>query len=418
MAVVGFVLFFLGFPVVYLNEQRQVKMWELFGRAEAMCLTDVDTEAVDPGKEAHLVHVAGTASTADTLKDEDFGIQVTNCAKLERLVEMYQWEEHEHTTKSGDTEITTYTYSKTWSSRPISSSGFHDFGHDNPKSMPIDAPLEIAEVKLGAFTLSKRLVAEEMKAWQDCTSLAKPPVTVGKLVFEEQGFYLGSWKGSALPSIGDVRVKFRKVPCAECTVVAVQHGSSFAPLLHGMHVADGKVTRGGKMKHQTTEAVLDHADDDDAWVRECGAVPCCAFVSEAMGRKEVYELAEETLSAPAMFERAHAEENWWHMMYLVGGWVCFVVGLFLVFNVVPVVLATPLRLLYAWSVADAMQRVGQMLAFALALVLGSMVFLLTYAVSWVVARPLKAGVALAVVLGLSMVPFYLKAETAAGAALL
>ena len=47
--------------------------------------------------------------------------------------------------------------------------------------------------------------------------------------------------------IGTVRVQFRRVPCKECTVMAIQHNDSFAPLNFNMRVADttgdGKVDK-------------------------------------------------------------------------------------------------------------------------------------------------------------------------------
>merc|ERR1719247_1474224 len=98
--------------------------------------------------------------------------------------------------------------------------------------------------------------------------LTSPPVSVGNLTFKDCGkvpgsarhgfspfgsskpdeptWYLGTWSQGTGPNIGDVRVLFRRVPCGDTTVVAVQHGSSFAPLAYSMHVVDGKVTRPAK----------------------------------------------------------------------------------------------------------------------------------------------------------------------------
>ena len=43
----GIVLFFCGFPIVYFNEQREVKMLAVFKRAAEICVRDVATSKIE-----------------------------------------------------------------------------------------------------------------------------------------------------------------------------------------------------------------------------------------------------------------------------------------------------------------------------------------------------------------------------------
>jgi hypothetical protein len=448
LAVCGVVLFFSGFPIIYLNERREVEMWELVGRAEEMCVHDVSADEVDPALEARLVHVSGACTTADTLEDPDFGVRVTGCAKLQRCAEMLQYVETSTTRTEGsgasERRTTEYHYHEVWSSELIDSSRYNNSSYrKNPTEMAVPSELKTAHVTLGAFSLTERLVLEEMTAWEDCTELASQPVTVtvpqgasgdrglkfAKLsrermkaprypkelpsVFKsgkstdptaEPEWYLKSGVFTFSEEVGDIRVHFRKVPCGDCTVVAVQHGSSFAPLAYDMRVEEDKVRRPKHgLKHQTTEAVLDQADSAESFKPDpcgCGTESFCARIAKSMGRKEVYELAESKLSVAKVFELARGDQKSLHAKYSLQGWLCFVIGLFLQLNVFPALLAAVFR-------SNFIARVGGVIVLVVAIILGSIVFLLTYAACWIVARPVKACLAVGVVVALALLLPYI-----------
>jgi len=47
MSVFGCILFILGFPVLWFNESREAVMWELFGKAARIAVTDLTADKVD-----------------------------------------------------------------------------------------------------------------------------------------------------------------------------------------------------------------------------------------------------------------------------------------------------------------------------------------------------------------------------------
>merc|ERR1719316_415427 len=80
-----------------------------------------------------------------------------------------------------------------------------------------------------------------------------------------------------------------------------------------------------------------------------------------------------------------------HTVLLVVGWACLVVGLKLQLDLLPAALSAPFGLIYGvgFSLKDFLASVGGFLAWVLAFAVGSALFALTYAVAWLVARPLK-----------------------------
>jgi hypothetical protein len=113
-----------------------------------------------------------------------------------------------------------------------------------------------------------------------------------------------------------------------------------------------------------------------------------------------------------MFELARADQNSLHSTFNLIGWLCFVIGIALQLNLIPVLFGTIFKAFYAWNVGDGIEQVGRYIVLIVAIILGSIVFLLTYAVCWMATRPLKTFFALAVVAILAMVPYYLKTPEA------
>ena len=92
----------------------------------------------------------------ENIVDSTFSVG-TKTAKLTRIVEMYQWEEEEHTSSESDTK--SYTYTKKWSSEKINSSNFYESGHSNNVSMPYNSESFYAsDVFIGEFKLSQNQI--------------------------------------------------------------------------------------------------------------------------------------------------------------------------------------------------------------------------------------------------------------------
>ncbi|MDO5554515.1 MAG: TMEM43 family protein [Planctomycetia bacterium] len=155
---VGIILIVAGIVLLFWNEGRTVKRYKALKEANTAVIS-VDSTVVDPANEGKLIHLTGPAKTNEILTDADFNV-ATNAIRLQRNVEMYQWQENSDSeTKKklgGGTEtVTTYTYTKTWFPALIDSSLFKESGHENPKNMPYQSlELQAKEVTLGAFRLS------------------------------------------------------------------------------------------------------------------------------------------------------------------------------------------------------------------------------------------------------------------------
>lgn len=158
----GVVLIIAGIALLFWNEGRTVHRAKALAEGHSNVVS-VDSAAIDPTNEGKLVHLIGTATSAEMLSDPDFGVSV-NAISLLRNVEMYQWSENasSETKKKvgGGTEtVTTYTYEKAWAPFLIDSSDFKESGHKNPAAMPYQSADWYAKnVTLGPFTLSESLI--------------------------------------------------------------------------------------------------------------------------------------------------------------------------------------------------------------------------------------------------------------------
>lgn len=396
----GFVLVIIAYPLLWFNERRQAKMWALFGRAEKIAKPDVPSDKVVDENEARLVHVVGTTATNEVLRDEDFKTEVRNCARLEREVEMYQWKESEQettrdTAMGGTETTTTYTYSLVWSSDAIDSSSFaQTAGHENPP-MPLTSLKHRADhVTLGAFELPPRL-ADKMCNAQPLVGQELPPDApapksgVGRKFKLVGGVYTTVEEG-AVPQVGDMQVTFKKVPCGDCTVLAVQTAKSFAPLTCKMKTSSDRVVceDEGASANEATAAMLDKATKGDDVDLEKGAGGCC-FVCNVVGalveaNEEVFELLEERATLQQVIQVANAREKTQNTMLRIVGFVLFLVGHYLMFAFVPSLFRV-IPLIGSW-----IHIFGKFLAAIASLLVSGVTWSLTVAIAWLSMRPLQA----------------------------
>lgn len=154
----GLILIVASAVLLFWNEGRTIKMTKAL-KEGAKVVVEATPDVVNSENDGKLVHLSGDAQTDDVLTDDFFGVQL-NAITLERNVQIYQWTEdvHEETTRKsgGSQEVkTTYSYRKEWVEGLVDSSAFHDSGHDNPTSVPVESmTLHAANVQLGAFQLN------------------------------------------------------------------------------------------------------------------------------------------------------------------------------------------------------------------------------------------------------------------------
>lgn len=230
---IGILLIILSIVLLSWNEGRAVERYKTLKEGAGAVVT-IDVDQVDASKEGQLVHATGRAITSDQPSDPEFGVS-TPALKLIREVEMYQWKEKQSkdTKKKlgGGTEtVTTYKYSKEWSSQHLSSGNFKEAaGHENPASMRFNGASFIAKpVTVGEFTLSSSQVSMIGNAEPFAfPSEYKVPAHLEPAALSPSELYIG--KDSSAPSIGDLRVRFKVVPEQTVSFVAAQVQDSFQP---------------------------------------------------------------------------------------------------------------------------------------------------------------------------------------------
>lgn len=339
--------FFVGsFPLLVWNEGRAVKTARSLEEG-AGAVVSASAASMDAGNEGKLVHVSGEATTAESLADPDFGVRAP-AIRLQRVVEMYQWDEDEKSETrnklGGGTEtVKTYTYNKAWSDDLIDSGSFKKpEGHQNPSSMPFESREWTAQaVTLGAYRLSDSQVARLDKTEPvTIDPSAKLPEAVAakvKPVAGQNMFYAGG--DPASPSVGDTRISFKVVKPATVSVVARQVGNTFE-----------------------------------------------AYLAKAGGTVDLLEYGQK--SADSMFQAAQAANTTLTWILRAGGFLVMFLGVTLMFKPIAVF-------------GDVIPIVGTLLGAGLAVFAGAVaaaLSLITIAISWLAFRPL-VGIALLLLAG-------------------
>lgn len=222
-AVVGIIMFFGSFALLYWNEGR-TDLSGLTAKATEISAT----EEVDASLEGSPVSVTGEV-TVDELVG-DLYLKEGPYLLAERRVEMYAWvEEAEERTSSS----TTFTYVKEWTSNPRSSSEFADpEGHSNPGMIVKSDEARVGRLMVGNFTVETGTIelpdAQPLALTKENTVLS-----AGAELASDEFIFLGAGTLSE-PVLGDIRVSYLVVPTGFTgTVFGELHGDEII-----MHVND------------------------------------------------------------------------------------------------------------------------------------------------------------------------------------
>ncbi len=332
--IVGIVMAFGAIPLTWWNEGRTVRETRSLEEGQKAVVA-AGVESVDAANEGRLVHVAGRLVSDETLADERFGVESSGL-RLERTVEMYQWDEDKDEKKSDSGKTTTtYEYDTKWSERAIDSSDFrHRDGHENPSDWPVRSETwRAAQGNLGAYVLDA-----DMLSRAEGNAALEPPAeaetTLDGFRREGSGWYFG--ENASSPQVGDIRVRFSETPEGDYSFIARQAGSGLAPY----------ATKAG----------------NEILLVDTGIVP-----------------------AEKMFEAAHSRNAFIAWALRAGGFVLLWLGLSLVMR--PLAAATSILPGIGWIVA---RGIG-LVSFVIAL----LVSLSTIGLAWVWYRPLLGGALLA-----------------------
>ena len=217
--IAGILLLIGGTCLLWWNEGNNVK--NIQGLAEAKkVLVEVASDKVDSKNEGKLVVTSGKLDVIDEkLTDEMFKVEVKS-AKLERVVEVYAWEERSET----EDDTTRYYYEKKWLGDIPDSSNFHEGGHTNPSSKSVPNETYIAEkVKLGEFELSS-----DLKSYMSTNAAYGPKDEDIPEGYSKADGFVTNAKEYANPEIGDIRITWVYNDWTEASVMAMQKGNSFA----------------------------------------------------------------------------------------------------------------------------------------------------------------------------------------------
>lgn len=216
---------------LFWNEGRAVQTARSLTEG-ASVVVEAPAAPVSLANQGLLVHVTGEMKAVTRLSDPEFAV-TADAIRLIRDVAMYQWKEEsksETRKNAGGSEetVTTYTYRREWSGRPIVSTKFKQPGlHENPPMTIRDRDIVSRDATLGAFRLSEQSIRSfntDMRLDVDpalADALRKKlsrPVTI-----QIGQIYLSDNPGS--PRVGDYRIGYRVVPAGTGSVVARQSGT-------------------------------------------------------------------------------------------------------------------------------------------------------------------------------------------------
>ena len=248
----GLLLLVVGIGILWYNEGRTVKSQSTINEARKN-YTDIKADKIDEKYEGKLVATKGKIdlSEASTLTDSKFGISV-KAAKMQRVVEMYQWQE---SCETDDNDNKNCSYEKVWDDNLIDSSEFEKAGYNNPTVMPYEGEIYIADnVKLGAFTLPEDLIRtlsyNKKKNSDELASEYKNSVD-GVVAVNN---YLTNVKNDS-PEIGNVRISYQYLDSETVSVMAVQTGDTFEAFTSKKGNDVYKIMKGNKTGAQILEGM-------------------------------------------------------------------------------------------------------------------------------------------------------------------
>ena len=234
MKIVGSIIFgFLFIPgsivMIWWNEGRAVDTAKALEEGAGIVLS-ISSEEVKPESEGKLVHVSGLLSIPQSLRDDEFNIEM-DALKLRRNVEMYQWVEKKINNSNSD-DPSNFAYTKEWSSELINSNEFHQSrDYQNPIEFPIFPYTHTASsAKLGVFKVPQSFIGKLKKfSPVEINELDTSNFSGVKRILEEgvQKLYIGDGSMSD-PALGDIKVSFEIIHAnRDYSIVAKQTNTSF-----------------------------------------------------------------------------------------------------------------------------------------------------------------------------------------------
>lgn len=205
------ILLIIGVGLLWWNEGNYVKTAGAIKEAKDNFI-QVDNAKYDSKNDNKLIATNAEYVVNEDVVDNTFNIKIKS-AKLDRKVEMYQWDED-------CDEDDNCSYDKEWSSSQIDSSSFQS-GHNNP-TMPYESESFYSNnVTLGDFQLSQDNLS--YISTNKSLVLTETDAANNKLQLYNNYLYKGNPNNT---QIGDVRISFKYLDAKNISIIGVQSGNN------------------------------------------------------------------------------------------------------------------------------------------------------------------------------------------------
>ena len=256
------------------NENNFVKQKAALNEGEKN-VVEATASPVDVNLDGKLVHLDGdTHSPMEQLQDSAFWV-TTEDLKLQRTVEMYQWEEDSQESCRDNVWwseecTTTYSYTRKWKDSAINSDQFYEqVGHENPTSWEYESkswqkePILVGDLTLSEVfvnqltkqvsllltdqelvipekyketvvfestpTASENLTGEDTNQQDEAEQAGGgAPNTPQNQLFHVFESYLYIGKNPSQPEVGDLKVSFSTVKAGTVSIVGQQNGNELS----------------------------------------------------------------------------------------------------------------------------------------------------------------------------------------------
>lgn len=183
---------------------------------------EVDINNIDAKNDGKLVYVNGNLDYSEDGAGDYFFDVYVDSAKLERIVEKYQYNEVVEEDENGNK---IYKYEKVWSSSFINSNKFNNKSIKNTSDFKYESTKFYAEdIKIGSYKLSESL-KEQIQTKKEYTKL--DPVIASAYDLKINGKYYTDSAVVDNPEIGDIRISFVYSDTKTASVLAMQSFDSF-----------------------------------------------------------------------------------------------------------------------------------------------------------------------------------------------
>lgn len=227
-ALFGLACIAVALGLQFWNEGRAMRRTQVLDAAAAQI------QPLAQAGEGGLAHVSAAASASAAVADPDFGVAAQGLA-LRREVEMFQWvekrEKRSERRADGSTrEVEEYRYERRWSDEHADSSRFREpAGHENPPPPPFRSQrFSAGEVRVDGRVLDPR-IASEIGGWEPlpASTDALPPNLAASLRPADGWLYSG--ENFASPQVGDLRIRFARIPEGQVSLIAAAAPGRLAP---------------------------------------------------------------------------------------------------------------------------------------------------------------------------------------------